>query len=85
MGTGVPAGTHRNFKILGTAGYRVPMGNEYQPEKFFWVTMGTGYRPEKNFWVPMGTGYRPEKMFWVTLGTGQKNFLDTDGYRVPAR
>ena len=24
MGTGVPAGTHRNLENLGTAGYRVP-------------------------------------------------------------
>ena len=24
MNTGIPAGTHQNFKILGTAGYRVP-------------------------------------------------------------
>ena len=24
MGTGVPAGTHQNFKILGTDGYWIP-------------------------------------------------------------
>ena len=33
MGTGVPAGTHQNLKILGTDGYRVPA------RKFFF-----GYR-----------------------------------------
>ena len=33
MGTGVPAGAHQNFKILGTA---------YRPDKKLWVPMVTG-------------------------------------------
>ena len=38
MGTGVPAGTNQNLKILGTDGYRVPA------RKIFWLPTGTGNR-----------------------------------------
>ena len=65
LGTGVPAGTHQNLKILGTAGYRVA-------RKF--RKLGTWYRGnfliKKIFWVPMA--FR----LWV-LGTGQM-FNDAD-------
>ena len=47
MGTRVPAGTHRNFENLGTAGYRVPGKFE---------KLGTaGYRVPSKFWK-LGTG-----------------------------
>ena len=85
MGTGAPAGTHQNFKILGTAGYRVP--RKFQklgtagyriPRKF--QKLGTqeiskdGYRwpvpiEFQKIWVPMGTGYQPDKKLWVPMGT----------------
>ena len=41
MGTGVPAGTHRNLENLGTAGYRVP-GK-------FWKLGTGGYRVPGKF------------------------------------
>ena len=31
MSTGIPAGTHQNLKILGTAGYRVPIKFQFMP------------------------------------------------------
>ena len=77
MSTGVPAGTHQNLKILGTAGYRenfrnwVPLDTGYRiPTRK--KNVGTGYRPDKKncgyrlparkkLWVPMSTGLQPEK------------------------
>ena len=67
MLTGVPAGTHQKFKILGTAGYRVPrkfqkLGTAgYRVSRKF-QELGTARYlgpARKNFWVPMGTRYRP--------------------------
>ena len=38
MGTGVPAGTHQNFKILGTGGYCLVTGTEKISEiRYRWV------------------------------------------------
>ena len=55
MGTRVPAGTHRNFVNLGTAGYRVPR----KFEKF-----GTaGYRVPSKFWKLGTAGYRVPSKF----------------------
>ena len=82
MSTGVPADTHQNLKILGTAGYRVPrkfqkLGTGYRENFKSSVSLGTGYQREKIFWVSMDTGYRPDKKIWVP-GTSQKIFI---GYR----
>ena len=70
MGTVVPAGTHQNLKILGTAGYRVPRkfqkfgtAGSRVPRKF--QKLGTArYRVRRKF-QKMGTaGYRiPRKIF----------------------
>ena len=73
MGTGGPARTHQNLKILGTAGYRVP--------RKFQKLCTAGYRlpARKIFSVPMGTGHSQTKISgnrWV-LGTG-KIFNDAD-------
>ena len=47
------SGTHKNLKILGTAGYRVP--------RKLWLSMGTGYRSDKKI---KGThGYRVPTKF----------------------
>ena len=54
MGSGIPAVTHQNLKILGIAGYRIP-GKSHK--------LGTGYRENFRIWVPMGTGYQPENFF----------------------
>ena len=88
MSTGVPAGTHQNLKILGTAGYRVPrkfqkLGTGYRENFKSSVPLGTGYQREKNFWVSMDTRYRPDKQKNWVPGTSQKIFLGTDGYWLP--
>ena len=60
MGTRVPAGTHRKFENLGTAGYRVPGKFE---------KLGTaGYRVPSKFWKLGTAGYRVPSKFWK-LGT----------------
>ena len=89
MSTGVPAGTHKNFKILGTAGYRVPrkflkLGTAwYQvPRKF--QKLGTGYRENFRSWASLGTGYRGNFKRLVRLGTGDLTILK-DGYRDPRK
>ena len=56
MGTGVPAGTHRNLENLGTAGYRVP-GK-------FWKLGTGGYRVPGKFSL-MSTP-DPEGIKWMT-------------------
>ena len=71
-------GTHQNFKVLGTGGYRV------QARKKFWVPLGTGYQPKKNlgtdgYQVParqkiLGTNwYRVPTKFLFIPTPGPKN------------
>ena len=91
MGTRVPAGTHRNFENLSTAGYRVreiwEIGYRRVPGTvqilevgYRWVP-GTGQKRNLGYrWVP---GTVKEKCFgyrWVP-GIRQKKNLGTDGYR----
>ena len=74
-------GTHQNFKILGTAEYRVPkefqklgtagyQGNFRSGVPARKIFLGTDeYRSDKKFCVPMGTWYWPDEKFWVLMGT----------------
>ena len=69
MGSGVPGGTHPNFKNMGSGGFRVPGRN---PKSWFrWVPGSWQIGPK---WVPVGSGFQAN---WAKVGS--------EGFRVPGR
>ena len=53
MGSGVPGGTHPNFKNMGSGGFRVP--GKLGQSGFRWVPGSRRIGPK---WVPRGSGFQ---------------------------
>ena len=73
-GSGVPGGTHPNFKNMGSGGFRIP--GKVGQRGFRWVPGSRqigpkwvpGSRSEPEKWVPGVPGSRSEPKKWVPMG-----------------
>ena len=81
MGSGVPGGTHSNFKNMGSGGFRVP--GKLGRSGFRWVP---GSRSEPKKWVPMGSGFQggTQKVGSDGFQVGTQK-VGSSGFRVPGK